>query len=63
LRRLRIALFELDGQHPSRPIVGHGWVQTHAADAPPTLPGHGDVELDLDLSTPTLAVDETSSAR
>ncbi|MFO1010363.1 MAG: AsmA-like C-terminal region-containing protein [Planctomycetota bacterium] len=57
LRRFRIALVELAADHPSGPIHGNGVVEAHAADAPPTLPGHGYGEIELALDTPKLAVD------
>jgi len=58
LRRFRIALFGLAGEHPSGAITGSGVIQAHPADAPPTLPGHGYSELDLHFRSPALAVDE-----
>lgn len=57
LHRFRVGLFDLAGQHPSGPIRARGFVQAHAVDAPPTLPGYGDSELDLALSSPSLAND------
>lgn len=57
LRRFRIGLFGLSAEHPSGPIRANGVVEAHAADAPPTLPGHGYGELDLALESERLAVD------
>lgn len=57
LHRFRIGLFDLAGEHPSGPIRGRGYVQAHAADAPPTLPGYGESEIDLTLASPSLAND------
>lgn len=58
-QRARVALFELGGRHPSGPIVCSGHVQAPPRDAAPDAPGHGYAELDLQLSTPALEVDET----
>ena len=58
LRRFRIALAELSARQPSGPIRARGVIQAHAADAPPTLPGHGYAEIELQLEAPRLAVDE-----
>lgn len=57
LRRFRIGLCELSATQPSGPIEARGMVQAHAADAPPTLPGHGYAEIELGLASPNLAVD------
>ncbi|MBK7874409.1 MAG: hypothetical protein IPJ77_01405 [Planctomycetes bacterium] len=57
LRRFRIGLFGLSAEHPSGPIRANGVIEAHAADAPPTLPGHGYGEIELALETPKLAVD------
>lgn len=57
-RPFRIALFDLEGEHPGGPIHAHGSVEAHPSDLPPTAPGHGYSDLDLTLSTPKLAVDE-----
>lgn len=56
---LRVALFDLAARHPSGPITCNGYVQSPPRSAAADAPGHGYSELDLQLATPVLDVDET----